>query len=254
MLLLVGWMCVTSVTFAQLKNQAIDISADRRPIKEFLREFASRQGIDVNIDASIEGSVSGKFKLRPEALLNTLAISHRFKWYFDGTILQVVPDTEMVTEILSIPDADVYALQARLKRLGLLDSKFPLIVSPREGTVRIAGPRRYVDSVRQAIKTIEDSPSSSASARSEIRVFPLQHVWAADTRTATNGAQAVVPGIASILKKLYNTDSPPQAVPNGSRVQQIGGRSSYTVPGTRESVPIDSNQRDFFKDASRSIE
>jgi type III secretion protein C len=228
--------------FEQLKKTEVSLNAEGKPIRDFLRDFAVTQGIDIFVDPSIDGAVSGKFKLKPEVLLNTLAVSHRFKWYFEGDILQVVPDAEMTSEIISIQDTNWPKLKAALSRMSLIDPKFPLVVSPTDGTMRVSGPKRYVDQIKQAIKSITQVPEGSgftASNRADIRVFPLNHVWAADTRTGTGSSQVIVPGVATVLKRLFASESQPSiGAEANNQLRTISPNRTVPIRGSTEVVQV----------------
>jgi type III secretion protein C len=229
--------------FAQLKKTEISLNAEAKPVRDFLRDFAATQGIDIYVDPSVDGAVSGKFKLKPEALLNMLAVSHRFKWYFEGDILQVVPDAEMTSEIISVPDANWPKLKASLSRMSLIDPKFPMVISPTDGTMRVSGPKRYVDQIKQAVRSFMNSSDGSGapsnSSRADIRIFPLSHVWAADTRTGTGNSQVIVPGVATVLKKLFAAEMQAGGgLQNNSEVRTISPTRTVPIKGSTESVQV----------------
>jgi type III secretion protein C len=252
--------CFVPIASAQwFKNSEQSIVADKKSVSDLLRDFAAAQRIDIFIDPAIEGSVSGRFKARPEAFLNALSVSHRFKWYFEGKVLQIVPDSEMATEILALPEGSPNEVRAALARNGLLDPKFPVSISPTDGTLKVSGPRRYVDQIKQAVNTMSESNANGglsglgSGSRASVRVFPLAHVWAADTRTGSGNMQTSVPGLATVLKRLFNSDSS-SGGSNGvssDRVRSIASAPrSVPVRGMSGGIPIGADVIEAGKEAS----
>src|SRR5690349_11160691 len=76
------------IPWSQSRFQYVALKKD---LRELLREFATKQGITLNIADGIDGNVSGSFDLPPQAMLDLLAANHHFLWHYDGTMLYITP-------------------------------------------------------------------------------------------------------------------------------------------------------------------
>jgi type III secretion protein C len=201
-------LCVTfGQVHAQFKSKSVEIFADRKPIAEFLREFAAKTNVDIFVEPSLTGTVSGVFKGAPASVLNEIGRMQRLLWYFEANgALQIVGDADLRTEFVSYSDLNPKTLQKSLNKMGLLDSKFPIVVFPDEGTIRISGPKNYVELIRKQIAALGSS-DNIASNQQEVRVFPLKYVFANDTKISSGTIQSLVPGLASVLQQIYSRDT-----------------------------------------------
>ncbi|HYD63749.1 MAG TPA: type III secretion system outer membrane ring subunit SctC [Noviherbaspirillum sp.] len=176
--------------------------AQKKELRELLREFAASEGISVSIAEGIQGSVSGKFDLAPQAMLDLLASSYGFIWYYDGSLLHISPSSSVRTEILQLHYSTINQLQAALAKLNILDHRFPLHVDTDGETVVVSGPERYVELVSQVSSNLEGR--RRRSQETEIRVFPLRFAWAADHDFSSAGNKIVMPGVATVLRGMYH--------------------------------------------------
>lgn len=176
-------------------------AAQKKDLRELLRELALGNGITVSIAEGVEGSVSGRFDLKPQAMLDLLASSHGFIWYFDGALLHVLPASAVRTEVINLRYGDIEQLRASLMRLGVFDRRFPLQDGGDGATVVISGPDRYVELVQQIADKMEGTRSRNQPT--EVRVFPLQFAWAADHEFSSGGQNVVVSGVASTIRSMY---------------------------------------------------
>jgi len=180
--------------------------AQSKPLKEFIREFAASQGVNVVVAPEVEGTVNGKFNLTPQSMLELLATSFGLTWYYDGSVLYFYPVGEMTSEVIQLGPTGVDQVQAALSRLNVLDRRYPITYDRRHNTARISGPRRYVELVKETVQALDQGDGASAGP-SEVRVFPLRYAWAADFTFTQGGKEHRLPGVASVLRELYNPTS-----------------------------------------------
>lgn len=178
--------------------------AQKKDLRELLREFALSQGITISIAEGVEGLVSGRFDLKPQAMLDLLASSHGFIWYYDGSLLHVMPASSVRTEVIQLRYGNSDSLRATLTRLGIFDRRFPL-QDDGDGSIVVSGPARYVELVQQIADNMEGTRSRNQAT--EVRVFPLQFAWAADHEFTSGGQTMVVSGVASVLRSMYQPQS-----------------------------------------------
>jgi type III secretion protein C len=180
--------------------------AQKKDLRELLREFAISQGITVSVAEGVEGNVSGKFDLKPQAMLDLLAASHGFLWYYDGSLLHITPAGNVRTEVIQLRYGTIEQLQATLARLGILDRRFPLHVDSDGSSVVVSGPARYVELVLQVADNFDGKQGRTQAT--EVRVFPLRFAWAADHEFSSGGQTVVVSGVASVLRSMYQGGTP----------------------------------------------
>lgn len=181
--------------------------AQNKPLKEFIREFAGDQGLNVVIAQDVEGTVNGKFNLTPQSMLDLLATSFGVTWYYDGNVLYVSSASDLSSQVLPLGAIGADQLQAALGRLNIIERRYPISYDRAHNTARVAGPKRYVELVRQTVTALNESSDTvdagSGSAHSEIRVFPLRYAWAADFTYSADGQEHMLPGVVSVLRELY---------------------------------------------------
>lgn len=218
--------------------------AQNKPLKEFLREFGASQGVSVVIDPKVEGTVNGKFDLTPQSLLELMATSFGLMWYYDGKVLYVYPAGAMGSAVIQLSTATVDELQATLKRLDIVDNRYPIAYDTRQNTVFVSGPTRFVELVRQTARAIDQNETMRGAA--EIRVFPLRYAWAADFTFMQGGEERRLPGLASVLRDLYSpgraASHPPPPVRSSrqdrlDRMRGLGMFRDEDVPATTEDQP-----------------
>ncbi len=187
----------------QWPGRPFQIVASEKPLPDLLRELAASQGATAVVDPKISGTISGKFSAAPLSILNSLCATYALSWYYDGAFLYIDPSTDAKTEVISIgKDAGSAGwLMQTLIQLRIYDKRYPLLVSGREGTARVTGPRRYVDLVRQAARLVDQK--SALDDVAEIRMFPLKYAWANDSKITRSGSTVSIAGVASVLRSLY---------------------------------------------------
>jgi type III secretion protein C len=184
-------------------GRAFQIVANEKPLPDLLRELAASQGTTAVIDPKIQGTVSGRFGAVPQKVLNSLCATYGLSWYYDGAFLYIDPSSDARSEVLSIGNSTGNAgwLVQSLTQLKIYDARYPLLVSGREGTARVTGPKRYVEMVRQVARLLDQKSALNDGA--EIRLFPLKYAWAADFKITRAGREVAIPGVANTLRSLY---------------------------------------------------
>ena len=207
----------------QWPGRPFQIVASEKPLPDLLRELAASQGATAVVDPKISGTISGKFSAAPLNILNSLCATYALSWYYDGTFLYIDPSADAKTEVISIgKDAGSAGwLMQTLIQLRIYDKRYPLLVSGREGTARVTGPRRYVDLVRQAARLVDQK--SALDDVAEIRMFPLKYAWANDFRIARSGSTVSIAGVASADEELVCSRRERAAQPVWTQRERVGG-------------------------------
>ena len=205
--LLLGLALLPQAQAVELRwpGRSFQIVAADKPLPDFLRELAASQGTTAVIDGKVSGTISGKFAGAPLQTLDSVCTTNGLGWYFDGAFLFIEPASEARSEVLAVNNATRVA--DTLRQLGIADARFPMTVVDRDGrgAIHVAGPKRYLEIVKQTIK-LADAPTLPSEVP-EIRVFPLKYAWAADLTLPRGGRELPVPGVASALRALYSKSS-----------------------------------------------
>jgi type III secretion protein C len=200
--------------------------AQDKPLKDLIRDFAASQGLSVVIAPEVSGIVNGKFNVTPHEMLDTLSISFALTWYYDGSVLYVTPEGDLSSEVVQLGGVGAGQLQQALIRLGVADERYPLSYDPAHDTARVAGPKRYVQMVKEALEAMKQSgigsPAPPADVTpTQIRVFPLRYAWAADFTYSADEKDHTLPGVVSVLRDLYRTTRAPAAAAPSARQNKL---------------------------------
>ncbi|WP_038767573.1 type III secretion system outer membrane ring subunit SctC [Burkholderia pseudomallei] len=226
-----------SVDAAPIRWRSADIqyAAEGKDVKDVLRDLAASQNIAANVAPGVSGAVSGKMKMSPQRFLDTLAASFGFVWYYDGTVLYVTPASDMKSTLVKLDHANTGDLRDLLEQMKVADSRYPITYNAQQRTALVAGPARYVELVTSVAARLDEN--SARTGGTQIRVFSLKHAWAADRDVNVDGTTVSMPGVASLLNRMYHPGE-------GKRASQttLGKPISRAAPmtdlgGGRSGVP-----------------
>jgi type III secretion protein C len=188
----------------------VRIVASEKKLADFLRELSASQGTTAVIDPKIDGVISGTFGGstrggNARTVLDAVCSNYGLTWYFDGSLLFIEQAADARNEVLPILGTNAPRIADTLNKLQVWDKRYPLVISQNENSVFVSGPKRYVEMVRQIVKSIDYRASQVDHA--EVRMFPLRYAWANDLRLTRDGGPLVVPGVVTTLRSLYGTRS-----------------------------------------------
>jgi type III secretion protein C len=202
-LALLGAGAPTFAAVADWRPGNVNYVAEGKDIKDVLRDFAASQGMPAVIPPDLKGTVTAKFNLPPQKLIEELAATFGFVWYFDGQVLDIEMPSSMRTAVIRLDNATTNDLRTMLKSTGVADVQFPITYDSAAGTAIVNGPPRYVELVSQLAARL-DSHTAHDAVGSQIKVFPLQHAWAADHEAQVDGNKVTIPGVAKLLNQIYH--------------------------------------------------
>lgn len=189
-------------------GKSFQVVASEKRLVDFLRELSASQGVTAVIDGKIDGVISGKFVIggrngeTARTVLDGVCASYGLTYYYDGSLLFIEPAGEARSEVLPIFGANAARITEAVNRLQLADRRFPLVIDANNNQVFVSGPRRYVEAVRQVVKSVDYR--AAQVDRAEVRLFPLKYAWAADFQMRRAGKEVSVPGVVSVLKSLFD--------------------------------------------------
>ncbi|KVT93433.1 secretin [Burkholderia ubonensis] len=221
------------------RNKPFTIVANGKKIADFIRELAASQGVTAVVDPKVDGVISGRFSGTPQQTLDTICSTYGLTWYYDGSFLYVDPADQSQTQMIPIPPNAAGEIGRALQAMQVADKRFTLVINDRANSVYVAGPRRYVELVRQAIGTVGDPAANGQHA--DVRAFRLKYGWASDVTINRSGKEVVVPGVATILRRLFGkgggTNLVPASAPLGQAARQVKLGSGLTIAVPRLDFP-----------------
>jgi type III secretion protein C len=173
-------------------------------LRDFLRHFGSSQGLTVVVDPAVEGSVVGNYNMTPQNVMSTLEAQHGLIWYYDGSILYVYPSGQAQSQTIRLNYGTVAQFRQTLVKLNIPDKRFPITYDTQTNTALVGGPKRYVDLISEVAQSLDQKEGSAGTT--DIQVFPLKYAWAADYTFTQGGREYKLPGVATVLRNLYQTN------------------------------------------------
>ena len=225
-------------------TQRYQYTAEGKPLRDVLRDFASSQGMAISMSSDIDGVVSGKFDFAPARFIELMAKSYGFSWYFDGVVLHIASAQDMQTRVIRLSSATTIQFREMINRIGLAESRFPVQYDDATNTAIVQGPSPYVALVLEMGSRLEARSFRRGAA--ETRIFQLKNATAGDLKGQGEGDQATIKkGVATILRELYaanGTENSASALASASLQREII-RRGIGEPSTPLSGLVPSSQK-----------
>lgn len=218
------------------RSEAMHYFARDTPLPEVLKEVASAGGLRVKIAPGVKEPVNGAFNEPPERVFARLIEAYGLAWYFDGHMIHVSPASDIRSRTIPFSPMTRNDVASLLSNLGLDDTHLPVRYSAN--TAVVSGPSEYVEAIADAVaQAQEQAVVSPANIEMAIRVFPLHHAQAQDITYTSGNQQHIVPGVATLLRKLMSdvpvfVPSPEVSVKVRSRRREARG-GPPPLPGLR---------------------
>lgn len=218
LLLTAAAMPADAVMPAAWKTTNYALAPGEARVRDVLGDLQKTLGLTVEMTQAVQGSISGAGEATTvEGLLNKIAVNNGLNWFVFRNRLYVSRESEVEEAHLPAPADQVAELRSYLVGLRLLEDKFGWVEMASRNEVSVIGPPAYIRLVRQhaaSVKLVKPKEPTPAEPM-QIMTFRLRHASAIDI-PATGGA-AMVPGIASLLRKLYGNDELDESVVSGDR-------------------------------------
>jgi type III secretion protein C len=199
------------------RPEAVERYYERKDLRELLQELAASQGITAVVDPAIQATVVGRFLLPAELLFRQMVSTHGLIYFYQGNVLYVYPASAAVSEVVRLKRADPGSVLRTLRDMGIDDRRYPITLQARDRTLVVSGPQRLVDMVKQVAQAADEG--EAGRVLTEVRVFRLRYAWANDYVFTQGGRGYTVPGVASVLRKLFNVDQP--AEPDAGQIRGL---------------------------------
>jgi type III secretion protein C len=209
------------------QSNRFEYVADRKDLKDVLRDFGASQHVMTWISPQVEGNVTGRFNSSPQQFLDKMVASFGVLWYYNGAVLRIYGANEARTATLGLQHAGTGDLRQALARLQIEDPRFPVRYDDVSRTAVVSGPPQLVDLVSDVARLIDRVQVKGDTV--VVRRFPLRYASATDKTITINGRSVGVRGVAGLLRGLYGQ----QAAGTGAEPAPVR-RDTYRIPSLRE--------------------
>jgi len=179
----------------------IHYAANGAPLPDVLRDVLAVEGLSADIARDVKGVVNDRFDDTPGNVFMQLVEAYGLVWYFDGKAMHVATAAGVRSQVIPFAPMTREAVASLLRNLDLDDPRLPIRYSAT--TAKVAGPVAFVDAVAEAIdKAQRQSTAEPSFDQTEIRIFPLRYAQAQDMHYTVGSQDQVVPGVASLLRRV----------------------------------------------------
>jgi len=206
-------------TRVALPAKPIHYAVKARSVTETARDLEMLLNVSVRLRLTRE-TISGNWGGRNAAqFLTAFAESLEADWYFDGTHVHLVPQSER--ETLRLRFVNEFQAQSFLRLLR--DNAWPgsglEAEVVRAQRTEVAGPHWWLERARALHRMFDTQHTRIVSvdpeSREGVMIFGLRHAWADDKELKFGDKLIKVPGVAQLLRSVVNDRVAP-AVPQPS--------------------------------------
>ena len=186
------------------RNEDVSFAVREQPLRDFLQELFSSQGLSVVVSSVVQGTVNGNFNGRPDKIFDDVMKAFSLLPYYDGTLIYVYSVSEASTRTIAVPKSLVGRMMRTMDDLRMLNGRHTARTVSSEGLIVLSGSRRFLEQAEELSRNLQVQVASGPSV---FKLFPLRYAWAQDVTLSYAGRQVLVPGVASVLRSLLATPS-----------------------------------------------
>lgn len=228
---------------AELKwhRERVNLVYQEKALPDLLRELFASSGRPAVISDKIKATITGRFNSPAEDFFNSVCSVFGLLSYYDGAVLYIYSSSEATSRILPLKNVSPQRLRDSLRELDALDRRYLLKINETDRIVQVAGPPRYVEVVADVLALLDDRAGRSRAEAevkqvnkpigSVFKVFSLRYAWAQDTAMTVGGREIVIPGVASMLRRL--SGNYPAAPVAGGVAPSMTASTVNTLPKLR---------------------
>lgn len=187
-------------------------------VRDVLGDLQKTMGLSIEMTPAVQGTISSAGDaMTVEGLLNKIAVNNGLNWFVFRNRLYVARESEVGEAHLPAPADQVGELRSYLSGLRLLEDKFGWVEMASRNEVTVIGPPAYIRLVRQhaaSVKLVKPKEPTPPEPM-QTMTFRLRHASAIDR--PASGTGAMVPGVASLLRKLFGDESMLETAMAGKR-------------------------------------
>lgn len=140
-------------------------------VRDALIELGRNMGVTVRVSDQVKGRLSGTMPVgTAKTFLEEICNRYGLVWHFDGLVLNVATEAEVRNETIPLDANAAAEAEDKLNRLGVIDPRFSLKVSPQDDVVQVAGPPSYIDLVKKTLG-VANYTKQNAQKVVPVRVF-----------------------------------------------------------------------------------
>lgn len=200
---LLYWACLAHAVPIPFADRAVQLTAREQPVALFLQDLFGLIDVPVSVSPGVKGAVNGSFNGPAERVYRSIARSFGLVEYYDGVVVHVYAPSEMGTRTLSVSPAVAQRVVRSAQEMRLPDGRNTLRQT-RDGALVVSGTRRFIEQVDELARA--QQAASVAQPPLGFKIFYLRYAWAHDVVLQFGGRQAVVPGVASIVRALMTAN------------------------------------------------
>lgn len=208
-------------------------TAENTPLSVMLCAFAQNESKTCEVSPAIQGTITGDLQFESgQAFFTFLERNQNIVSYQNASGVFFYPRAEMQTELFSVRNIGASSVRKALQEMGMYDHRYPLKWINDGQLLKLTAPPAYVEVVGEILLTLE---SDAPPVKRGTRVFRLKHAWADDITLNFMEKDVIVPGVASLLRRL--TDDGAAFGPDPSQtktgVQRLKGQGMMRKSGTQ---------------------
>lgn len=177
-------------------------------VRDVLGDLQKTMGLSIEMTRDVQGTISSAGEATTvEGLLNKMAVNNGLNWFVFRNRLYVARESEVEEVHLPAPADQVGELRGYLVGLRLLEDKFGWVEMASRDEVAVIGPPGYVRLIRlhaASVKLVKPKMPVPVEPM-QTMTFRLKHASAVDIPATGGGAK--IPGVASLLGKIYGGQS-----------------------------------------------
>jgi type III secretion protein C len=129
-----------------------------RSLQSVLKDFADNIGVRATVADNLKGNVKGSpTGVNAKDFINQLSKSYGFDWYYDGSVMAFSAAQDEQSSSIALHGVGFEEARKKLQADGVLDSRFVFRAGPSPGTVVVAGPPLYVDTITHELSATPDA-------------------------------------------------------------------------------------------------
>ena len=205
------------------------ISSREIPLSSVFKDMGANSNLPVIVSPLIKDTFTGELHDVPRGYaLSELSRIYGLQPYYDGNTLYIYKAQEVSQTVLSPAYLNGPTLLQMLKYSGLLDrNACQLRQIGNSNTLQVSGVPACLNHIVMLTKQLDEQDLNQDQNREVVKVYSLKYANADDTNYTYRSQTVVVPGVASVLRQMAQS----QALP---------------IPDNKTAVPTNNNSLPTF--------